>query len=122
MFKKADFFLILLLLAAGFGISFWFLPSSKAAEDSMITITVNDTLYGTYPLSQNQELEIQNESGYNKVLIQGGTVQVEEANCTGQQCVRQGRITSPGQSIVCLPNRVVIQITGGETPYDTIVS
>lgn len=122
MFKKADIFLILLLLAAGFGVSFWFLSGSSTAENSNITITVNGTLYGTYPLSQNRELEIQNENGYNRILIQDGTVEVEEANCTGQECVRQGKIISPGQSIVCLPNRVVIQITGGETPYDTIVS
>ena len=38
---------------------------------------------------------------------------VAESDCPGQDCVHTGTITRAGQSIVCLPEQVVVQLTGG---------
>ena len=42
---------------------------------------------------------------------------VETANCPDRVCVRSGYITKAGQSIVCVPNRLIISITGGSGPF-----
>lgn len=42
-------------------------------------------------------------------------VRVAESDCPGQDCVHTGTITRAGQSIVCLPEQVVVQLTGGGT-------
>ena len=45
-------------------------------------------------------------------LTEEMTVTVE-SDCPGQDCVHTGTITRAGQSIVCLPEQVVVQLTGG---------
>ena len=42
------------------------------------------------------------------------------SDCRNQICVNDGSISQTNQSIVCLPNRVVIEITGKEEKYDAI--
>ena len=63
-------------------------------------------------------------SNFNTVEIKSGSVSVTEASCRNQVCVRHGAISRPGESIVCLPNRLVVTIEGsgkgGE--YDSVTS
>lgn len=51
-------------------------------------------------------------------LLESGKVRVTESTCPDKICVRTGWIGRPGQSIVCLPNRVVVRIEGSEIRYD----
>ncbi|MBQ8917117.1 MAG: NusG domain II-containing protein, partial [Oscillospiraceae bacterium] len=37
---------------------------------------------------------------------------IAQSTCPGEDCVHSGWISSPGRSVVCLPNRVEIRITG----------
>lgn len=48
--------------------------------------------------------------GYNVIEVREGMIRVAEANCPEQIDVRQGWISSPYESIVCLPHRLVISI------------
>ena len=43
-------------------------------------------------------------------------VRVVASDCPTQDCVHTGAITRAGQSIVCLPARMIFQLEGGETP------
>ena len=45
-------------------------------------------------------------------------VQVVQSDCPTQDCVHTGIITRGGQSIVCLPARIVIRLEGGAIPAD----
>ena len=56
----------------------------------------------------------------NKILVEPEGVSVKEADCPDRLCVKQGRINMPGHSIVCLPNRVVIEISDGESGVDAV--
>ena len=44
-----------------------------------------------------------------------GSARVLSSDCPTQDCVRTGLITRSGQSIVCLPGRIVIRLEGGGT-------
>lgn len=48
---------------------------------------------------------------YNVVRVTYESIRIEEANCPDQVCVNSGPIRHPGQTIVCLPHRVVVKIT-----------
>jgi hypothetical protein len=50
--------------------------------------------------------------GETRIEIRGLAVRVVESDCPGRLCVRAGAISSPGQAIACLPNRVVVRLTG----------
>lgn len=54
-------------------------------------------------------------NGYTlTVTADDGGLRVSEADCPTQDCVHTGTISRSGQSIVCLPARIIIQLTGGQ--------
>ena len=55
------------------------------------------------------------------IQVDSGGVCVTRSDCPGQDCVHTGRITRSGQSIVCLPEQVVIQLTGGTSDADVVL-
>lgn len=61
-----------------------------------------------------EELTVPVEGTYHLAVTLDKTgVRVAESDCPGQDCVHTGTITRAGQSIVCLPEQVVVQLTGG---------
>ena len=49
-----------------------------------------------------------------------GSLAVAESDCPGQDCVHSGAISRAGQSIVCLPARIVIELVGAAPDYDLV--
>lgn len=62
------------------------------------------------PLGENTTLEVSTELGSNTVVVEGGEVYVSEADCDNLDCVHQGRISSPGKQIICLPHKMWIEV------------
>ena len=111
MIKKADIVLFILILAAGLGVSWWS-PTTNTGGDNAI-VTVDGQLYGTYSLSYNQVIEVvQDEDHINYITIKDGTVSMTYSTCKNQVCVDTGAISETKDSIVCLPNKVMIEIQG----------
>lgn len=76
---------------------------------------VTDADGATYdlPLSSDDELIVRSSAGMNVVRVKEETVLVAEADCPNQDCVCQGGISSAGQQIVCLPNKLVVSVGWG---------
>lgn len=55
------------------------------------------------------------------VSVTSDGVYVKKADCPDKLCVGQGRITKAGQSIICLPNRVSVYLTGEKAEVDAVV-
>ena len=47
-------------------------------------------------------------------------VRVAVSDCPTQDCVHTGTITRSGQSIVCLPARIIIRLEGGAADPDAV--
>lgn len=111
--KKNDWILVivLLLLAAGVFIGY---RISHREPGAMVVVTVDSAEYARYPLSENLKVVIPGLQGENTLVIQDGAADMTEADCPDQICVRHKKIHYNGETIVCLPHRVVIEITGGE--------
>lgn len=83
----------------------------------MVQITIDGELYGTYSLSEDRVEEIrtgENGSHHNRLVIRDGKAVMESASCPDGICVAHRPIFRVGESIVCLPNRVVITVIGAE--------
>lgn len=65
-------------------------------------------------------IPIETEFGYNLIEIGDQRVRVIEADCPDQIDVKQGYISQPHELIVCLPNRLVVEIIGGEDDDEKI--
>lgn len=63
-------------------------------------------------------IPIETEYGYNLIEIGDEKVRVIEADCPDKLDVKQGFISKTGEIIVCLPNRLVIEIKGIESERD----
>ncbi len=66
-----------------------------------------------YRLSLSEDCEVlagTPETGYNRIVVAEGKVYVSEADCMDQICVRKGKIHASGDTIVCLPHRLVITV------------
>ncbi|OLR56387.1 hypothetical protein BHK98_10085 [Hornefia porci] len=120
MFKvltKADFLLLILLVAIGLALSWVSLSGSVRGQTAVVT--VNGREYGRYSLSRDQSVTIRQNGHTNKFSIKNGHVQMTYSDCKNQLCVEHSSISRTNQSIVCLPNRVVIEIRGGDG-YDAV--
>ena len=72
-------------------------------------IKVNGKLFGTYPLSGDGEIDV---DGLLTVVIRDGQVSVTGSNCRNHLCEKHSPVSLSGSTIVCLPQGVVIRITG----------
>ena len=69
-----------------------------------------------------EELTVPVEGTYHLTVTLDKTgVRVSESDCPGQDCVHTGVITRAGQSIVCLPEQVVVQLSGGGDGPDAVL-
>ena len=117
--KKADIVLFVILILIGLGLSWW--SAASAAYGQKAVITVDGQLYGTYSLDENQTIEVGQDGHLNKITIKDGQVSMTFSDCSGQDCIQQGKISQTSQSITCLPNRIVIEIRGDSSEYDAVV-
>ena len=112
--KKKDILLACFLLFAAC-LLFFVLRPVKSGTGGWVRITVDGKLYGTYPLSGKEKIRIGQDSGYNMVYIEDGAAWISEADCPDGYCISQRKITGKGQVIVCLPHRLVLEVTGEES-------
>ncbi len=61
-------------------------------------------------VTEDITIPVRTENGENIILVQRGRISMQSASCPDQLCVHQGGISDKAVPIVCLPNRVVIQI------------
>ena len=118
MIKKADIILLILIIACGLIISFG--PLKKAQGGTEVRISVDGELYGIYDLYEDQTIDINHNGHSNVIIIEDGKVRMGSSTCHNQICVKKGTITLSGDSIVCLPNKVTVEITGKGGDVDVI--
>lgn len=82
-------------------------PNQEAEGRVSLRITVDGELYGTFPLDEDRILSIHQT---NVCEIKDGQVRMIRATCPDQICVHSRAITAHGGSIICLPNRVALDI------------
>ncbi len=109
-FGKNDIIFISLLAVFCIAVCIW-VYKGGAVEGSNITITVDGKTYGTYSLLEEQTIVIEEGDAKNVIEIKGGKAYMLEASCPDQLCVDQNEISFDKESIICLPNKVVITVT-----------
>lgn len=111
MFQKKDKLLVaFIVIAAGIAALVSNLFGNKAG--SYVRVTIDGELYGEYSLQEDQTIEIQDTSGYNRLVITQNSVKMLEADCPDQYCVKHAAITNTNETIVCLPHKLTVEIVG----------
>lgn len=121
-FRRSDIAVVAIILFVALGIWGWrmFAPQSEAKR---IEIICDGKLTDTIVLPAADDVIALGEDGHVKLELKDHKIRFLETDCPDKICVRTGFISKVGQSAVCLPNRIVVRITGGngnETGVDGI--
>lgn len=112
--------LAVLALAAG---SF-FLTWRGGAESGALTavISVDGAETARIPLAglERTERTVTGEGFTLHIVLTETEAWVETSDCPTQDCVHTGHISRPGQSVVCLPARVIVRLEGGTVQPDDV--
>jgi hypothetical protein len=121
--RRADVILIMLILFASLILSFVQASSYSGSysKNATVEIILDGEAYGIYPLGTPREIAVHDE--YKNVVAieknKDGTmfVRMKSAVCPGLDCVHHAPIELGGQSIVCLPSKLIVKIqNGGDEP------
>lgn len=112
---KGDKLLIFTVIVVNILILIFINQSLFSYEKKYISIQVNGEEIKTLLFDDDiigKTIPIETEYGYNLIEIGDGKVRVIEADCPDKLDVKQGYISEVGEIIVCLPNRLVVEIKG----------
>lgn len=105
LFRVWDVVVIVLVLALLAAALYMILAPTQGRSAE---IYVDGTLVATVRLDHQERIDLNGLT----VVVEEGSIHVEDADCPDKICERMGKISKAGETIICLPNRVVIKILG----------
>ncbi len=112
VFRKADLLIPAIGLLAALLI--YMVPVfANTGKGREAEVTVDGELFGIYPLDEDADILIPGANNLNNhLVIKDGVADITEALCPDKTCVSMRKISRPGETLVCLPNKVVVEIRG----------
>ncbi len=113
MFTRLDYIIWIGIIVLALGGVLYYQQIDVKGQNK-IEITVDGEVYDIIPLTRDMEdvsREVQGFIGTTYIEISGSRARVTFSDCPDKICVHSSWINKPGQMIVCLPNRVVVQMT-----------
>lgn len=116
--KKRDIIFIGVLLVVAL-IAFFVVDKFIKKDGNKVVIKVDGEIVKIVNLTDTNNIIVNGyDGGTNTVVIENGTVYMTEADCPDKICVNTGKISKIGETIVCLPHRVVVEIQGEVSQSD----
>jgi len=121
--KRGDYTIIIGLLIIVLGAYGFVFYKGLSTDDKILTMTQNQEIVHKFKIDDtyNKIIKIEDGDRYNIIHIENGSVWIEEANCLNQVCVKHSGIEKIGETIVCLPHKLIIEIKGDKKSLDIIV-
>ena len=94
---------------------------SETTHQGEAVVYVDGKEVARYALTDEGEYVITGVNGENHLVIEGGKAYIEAAECPDKICIYSGKISKNGETLVCLPNKVVVEIVNG-TESDVDIS
>lgn len=107
-FRPGDWIILFVLCLSALGLFLFFRPEGAATT---ATISVDGQIYHQISLPSHQTVSLE-----NGVIIRfdGMRACIESSDCPDHTCIKNGWLTKAGQSSICLPNRTVLKMDGGD--------
>ncbi|MCB4791527.1 MAG: NusG domain II-containing protein [Elusimicrobia bacterium] len=116
--RIADMLVILLVFSAAL---FLVLAGNGAYAGQTAVVKQNGSLYSEIQLARNGITEINGLKGAIKLEVLNGSIHVADSACPKGLCRHWGWINGPGEAIVCVPNKLTIEIKNGhEGRFDAV--
>ncbi len=79
-------------------------------QGNVVVISLDNEVYEEVNLDNNQEISIKENGSTNIIVIRDKKVYMKDATCKNHICVNHNPISKVGETIVCLPNKILIEI------------
>ncbi len=93
-----------------------FLFNANKKEGGKAVVIKDGKEVASYPLNIDTEVYIENNGGYNILVIKDGYAFIKEASCPDKICVNNTKKKYNGETLVCLPNKTTVKIVSSEQP------
>lgn len=122
MIKKKDMILIGALLACSV-ILYLVIQFAVKKDGGMVIVKIDGEVVNELNIDMDTQVTVQGyDGGSNTIVIEGGKVYMKDADCPDKVCEHTGKISKTGETIVCLPHRVVVEISGKQQVLDGVVN
>ncbi len=74
-------------------------------------VLIDGKLTQSFNLKEDIKTVIVTEKGNNTLVIENGKAFIQNADCPDKICAKHRKISKTGETIVCLPHKLVIEIT-----------
>jgi len=121
--KRGDYKIIIGILVIVLGAYGFVFYKGLSTDDKILTITQDQEILYEFKINEsyNKIIKIEKDNTYNHVHIEQGQVWIEEANCLNQVCVNHKSIDTIGETIVCIPHKLILEIKGDKKTIDIVV-
>ncbi len=100
------------IIILGVAVALFLFLKFSANDGETVIVKVDKKEIARYDLNTDREVIIDGkDGGKNTLVIKDGKAYIKDATCPDKLCEHQGKVHMVGQSLICLPNRVVIEIT-----------
>ena len=106
--------IVLLLLAASV---IAVILNFRTSDNTHVVILQNNKVIYSLDLSKEEDRSFRIESpdgGWNEVMIENGTICITDADCPDKICEQMGLISKPGEMIICLPHKIIVEVNDGK--------
>lgn len=121
--KKGDIFVIVFLLIFSLAFSLIISKITSQNRGNILRIEQDSKVIKEVPLDKDQEFKISYGGHYNIVKIKDGKAYVSDADCQDQICTHMSPIHDVGETIICLPHRLFLEVyssDGADSREDSI--
>ncbi|GGM36533.1 hypothetical protein GCM10011351_23300 [Paraliobacillus quinghaiensis] len=128
--KTGDLVIITVLISVSFlpFAVFYMQQSQNTNTDHEAVISVDNEEVKHITLTEHEGTDVFDISKFedeiNTIEVVDGRIRIKSATCPDQVCVRTGYISEPGETIVCLPHKLIVEVhtTNEDTEADIISS
>ena len=106
--NKNDWVLIIIILLISCFLFLIYFSNKKTANIAYVYYA--DDLIMTIDLNIDNQYEVKGDNGIVKIEVSNNQIRVVEENSPRHLCSKQGFISNSGQSIICLPNKIIIEL------------
>lgn len=114
---KKDFLILMILVVIAF-ISFLIIRFYYGKDSGEVQVYVDNKLVASYDIRIDDTYIVNVSDEYNEIIVKDGQVCVSRSSCKNQVCVQHSPISMVGESIICLPHKLVVQIYKGDKTQD----
>ena len=117
--SNKKFIIIFALIFCVFAVGFFVINNTTPDSDT-VQIKINGELHKELDINKDGMFVIKTDDGHSIVNVKNKEVFVVEATCPDKLCVRHGKLLNKYDSIVCLPNKIVIEYKNKSSDIDAV--